>query len=500
MTDDSRLELDDDGRVLDASGVPVPDLSDLDDPQATDELAPTPGRRWFDTTVAPWLRHHRRTVVAAGTAAALALAAVVVWQTRPPYVAPTVPLELENAVLDGNDLGGPEIAQGRISVAYAARAQGAGDRVEVLGLRGPGIVDPVDPPATLTADERTRLVLGASLDCRDPALATATSSSYGLDVRRTSADGDVLETTTPFGPLTTALDLAVLAHCVAELAPTSLVVESARAEATPGQLTAALSLLVRNAGPVALTVATARRPTTGIEIDLSPTVMVPSGGSAVITTRALVHDCLAVPSLAPLGELPDPVPWAARSAPGVALQVGLGAATTLASFPLVGSGVGRDLAAGACRGAPEVSARATSVVAARAAEGSWEVTVGYLVRTAGVRVRVGREHFSGPPEGQGSILATAVDTGRDEVWDVAPTQLDGGAGRLVVRFSGYSCGDLTAARPTTLPLGVTMPDRTVFAYEVPVDDARIIEAAYEACRIPVGASITERGWRQPTGG
>ena len=216
-------------------------------------------------------------------------------------------------------------------------------------------------------------MLGATIDCRDPALTTATPSSYGLTVRRTSVDGDVLETTAPFGPMTAELDLAVLSHCVAELAPAHVVVESARADSDPGQPTAAVSLLVRNTGPVPLTVATQRNPTTGIEIDLSPTVAVPAGGSAVVTTRALVHDCLATPSLPALDELPNPVPWAARSAPGIALQVGLGTATTLASFPLVGSALGRQLADGACSGAPAVSAVLTSVEGARTADGSWQV-------------------------------------------------------------------------------------------------------------------------------
>ena len=405
MTDEGRLELDEDGRLLDGGGVPVVDLVDLDDPDAVEELAPSRVRPWLDENVAPWARAHRRALIALGTVAAVVLTSTIVWQTRPPYVPPVVPLELENAILDGNDLGGPEIAGGVLSVAYAARALTAGDRVEVLALTGPGLVDSRGG-GSVTSAERSRLVLGATIDCRDPALTTATPSSYGLAVRRTSAEGDVLETTTPFGPVTTELDLAVLAHCVAELAPAHIVIESARADSQPGQPTAAMSLLVRNTGPVPLTVATERRPTTGIEIDLSPTVTIAAGGAASISTRALVHDCLATPSLSSLDELPNPVPWAARSAPGIALQVGLGTATTLASYPLVGSGLGRDLADGACSAAPPVSAELTSVEGSRSAEGSWEVSGVYQLRSTGVRLRVGREHFDGPPAGEGSILTT----------------------------------------------------------------------------------------------
>ena len=494
--DDGRLELDDDGRLLDGDGAPVVDLVDLvdlEDPHAVEELAPARVRPWLDDNVAPWVRAHRRAVVAAGAAAAVLLTGTVVWQTRPPYVAPVVPLELENAILDGNDLGGPEITGDELSVAYAGRAITAGDRVEVLALSGPGLMQPRGSGA-LTSTERSRLVLGATIDCRDPALTTATPSSYGLSVRRTSATGEVLETTTPFGAMTTELDVAVLSHCVAQLAPAHLVVESARADSAPGQPTAAVSLLVRNTGPVTMTVATERRPTTGIEIDLSPTVTVAPGESAILTTRALVHDCLAVPSLPALDELPNPVPWAARSAPGVALQVGLGPATTLASFPLVGSALGRELAEGACRGARPVSAELADVVGRRGGQGGWEVDAVYRVRSEGIRLRIGREHFDGPPSGAGSILTTPTGPSRGGAWAVEPTQLDGGAGRVRVGFAGYSCGELATSVPTTLPVGVTMPDRTVYTYEIPVDDARLIRAAYAACRLDPPSSLVERGW------
>jgi hypothetical protein len=494
--DDGRLELDEDGRLLDGDGAPVVDLVDLvdlEDPHAVEELAPPRVRPWLDANVAPWVRAHRRAVIATGVAAAVLLTGLVVWRSRPPEVAPVVALELENAILDGNDLGGPEITGEELSVAYAGRAVTAGDRVEVLALAGPGLVQPRGA-GVLTSTERSRLVLGATIDCRDPALTTATPASYGLTVRRTSAGGDVLETTAPFGAMTTELDLAVLSHCVAQLAPAHLVIESARADSEPGQPTAALSLLVRNTGPVPLTVATERRATTGIEIDLSPTVVVPPGESSIVTTRALVHDCLAVPSLPSLEELPGPVPWAARSAPGVALQVGLGQATTLASFPLVGSALGRELADGACRGARPVTAELADVVGRRGGQGGWEVDAVYRVRSEGIRLRIGREHFDGPAAGSGSIITTPTDLLRGGAWTVGPTQLDGGAGRVTVTFLGSSCGRLDTSRPTTLPVGVTMPDRRVYTYEVPVDDVRLIRAAYAACGLPSPSSLVERGW------
>ena len=65
---------------------------------------------------------------------------------------------------------------------------------------------------------------------------------------------------------------------------------------------------------------------------------------------------------------------------------------------------------------------------------------------------------------------------------------------MLVSFSGYSCAELTTSRPTTLPVGVTMSDRTVYTYEIPVDDIRLIRAAYAACRLTPTSSLAERGW------
>ena len=353
--DDGRLELDEDGHLLDGDGAPVVDLVDLEDPHAVEELAPSRVRPWLDENVAPWARAHRRALVAVGTVAVVVLTGTVIWQTRPPYVPPVVALELENAILDGNDLGGPEITGSDLSVAYAGRAMTAGDRVEVLALTGPGLVE-ARGTGVLTSTERSRLVLGATVDCRDPALTTATPASYGLSVRRTSAEGDVLETTTPFGAMTTELDLAVLSHCVAELAPAHLVVESARADSDPGQPTAAVSLLVRNTGPVPLTVATERRPDHRDRDRPLPHRDRAGGG----------HGGDHHPRAG--ARLPrDPEPSRARPA-AQPRAVGRAQctrhraagrprdATTLASYPLVGSALGRELADGACRGAPAVTA------------------------------------------------------------------------------------------------------------------------------------------------
>ena len=494
MTDEGRLDLDEDGRLIE--GDRTVDLVDLADPSAVEELAPARVRPWLAEHVAPWARRHRRPLAVTAAIAAIALAGATWVSTRPPYVAPTVDLVLGDAPVDGNDLGGPAISpDGVLSVAYTARAASAGDSVEVLGIVGPGLVGS-SGNATITSTESGRVELQAQVECRDPAIAATTApSSYGLSVRRTAADGDVLETLVPFGTSTSELDLAVAGHCLAERAASDLVVEPGLLDARPGVPTATLSFVVRNTGPVPLTVATERLPTNAIEVDLSPTVSVPSGGAASITTRVLVHDCSAVPALPALGGLPHPQSGADPSAPGVALQVGLGRATAFASYRVDGEALGRELKATVCSGAPAVSAALESVDGVRADDGSWLVSGIYAMRTDGVRIRVGREHFAGPAAGEGSILSTPDTLVPGAIWNLAPAVLDGGAGHLSVSFSGYSCADLATTVPSTLALGITMPDRTVYSFELPVDDIRLVRAAYRACRIPVPSSLAERGWK-----
>lgn len=481
VSDEGRLELDEDGRLLE--GDRVVDLVDLEDPEAVEDVAPSRVRPWVDEHVAPWARAHRRGLVVTGTVAALVLGSLAWVATRPPYIAPTVGLQLDNAILDGNDLGGPEIdARDLLSVAYTARATTPGDRVEIRGLTGPGLVEPTGDPVTITSDELGRVVLGARVECRDPGIASAQPTSYGLSVRRTAADGDVLETVTPLGPPTTELDLAVASHCLGERAASDLVVEPGEVQGRPGVPTASVSFVVRNTGPVPLTVATQRRASTGIELDLSPTVRVDPGSSVAIATQALVHDCRTTPALPAVSTLPNAQEWAAPDSPAITLQVGLGRATALASYPTDGARLGRELADAVCSGKPRVSAVLESAEGARTTRGGWQVQATYRMRTDGVRVRVGREHFDGPAVGAGSFLTTPTGKAQGTPWVIAPTFLDGGAGRLTVTVSGASCEDaLTSPTATTLPLGVTMPDRTVYSFEVPADDGRVQAAAMRAC-------------------
>ena len=114
------------------------------------------------------------------------------WTHRPPYVEPPVPLSIENAVLDGRDLGGPRIRDdGFLMVAFAGRSTDASARVRRARPRRPRARDHrsahrrTQPRPTTPRACRPR----RSCSAPTPTFLRATSADYGLLVRRTDADG-----------------------------------------------------------------------------------------------------------------------------------------------------------------------------------------------------------------------------------------------------------------------------------------------------------------------
>ena len=505
MTDEGRLELDDDGTVVDRTGTPssVVDLADL---QATESLSPTALDSWASRTAGPWLQARRRPVaVVAATTLALALGTAW-WTSRPTPPAEAPPLVLANAPVVGADLGGPRItADGAVSVAYAARTRAGLRDVAVLGIRGPGLTPAgVEAGAnSVAADQLTFVQLGARLDCSDPALATAVPSSYGLLVRPESDAGPGPERLQPFGSATTALDLAVRDACLAGDLPTKVSVVGGEVTGSAGSSVVDVRLTVRNSGDVPLSVTTERSPTTTVETDLSPTVVVAPHDSAAVPTRMLVHDCGA-PSRPPaLLELPGAVFGPGNAAPeaqaGITVRLGLGDRWTKVSYalPWSVSDLARKLAASACSDPPSVTARLVDVAGSRSIDGSWLVTGTYDVRTSGIGITLGREHLSGAAVPD-STLATTDSLVPGVRWVLAPTQLDGGAGRLPVTFSGTSCDDRDRGVPTSMALRVTAASRFVYPFELPLDPAVLRSAVDTACS---GASVVSvPGWGEVTPG
>jgi hypothetical protein len=489
MSDDGRLELDDSGGVVDSSGAQVElvDLVDLGAPESPEAPPPSALRTWARGTAAPWLRAHRRpvsvvTVIAVGGLALLG------WSSSRPEPPPPAPaVTMLNAPVVGADLGGPRIGvDGHLSVAYAVTADPSLARVEVLGLVGPGLIPHgIEAGATtITASVGAFVQLSAQVSCDDPAIVAATSSSYGIVVRRTDSAGADVTSAVPFGTTTTALETAVREHCLAVIAP--LLRVSAPTFATDaGSPAVALTFVVHNASALPVTVSGARGPSTGAEVDESPTVVVPAGGEMAVATRVLVHDCASAARLPALGSLPNPVTTGVLSRPasaeGLALRISVGSATGLASYPVAQRTGSPTLTSAACSGAPTLSTHLRDVRGAARPGAGWTVSGTLDVTTSGIGVALGRERFTGPPAGQGSQITTTDSRLAPGDWSLVPAQLDGGDGRLPVVFHGTTCADARTSMTRTVSVAVTTAARSVFRFEVPLDTTALRAALADAC-------------------
>jgi hypothetical protein len=491
--DDGRLELDDDGRVLDAGQVAL-DTLDLTDPRGTQPASPSPMSAWTDTTLLPWGRRHRRGIRLASGVVALTVAVSVWADLRPAEVAPAVPLEVSNAVLDGGDLGGPQFdGSGRLAIAYAVRSTDPAATFMVTELTGPGLT-PLDvrvgegqDTSLVTGSRDLRVQARADVHCDDPRVATAQPSSYSLVVER-NGPGSAPDGAVPLPASTSHLDVAIRDHCLADALPNALAVVEATVTPQSGSSIAALAFVVRNDGAVPLAVSTERSDLPGMQVDRSPTAVIAAGSSALLETRVLVRDCSAPPRLPGVLSLPRPVtgstPDAALRA-GVTLRIGYGDRSTLASYPVPMSvqTLRGELARSTCAAHPKVTASMSALTARRSVDGAWRVSGSLTVLTSGIGVTVGREDFTGPAWGAGSTLVTGGPVTPDSPWTVAPVTLDRGAGTLLVTFHGTSCTDALRDPPSTLAVHVLTADRSDYPFEVALDGAALRSVLRAACAV-----------------
>jgi hypothetical protein len=464
---------------------------DLTDLEGVDAPVPHAIDRWVTGVAAPWLRTHRRGVAVVVTGALAVVCAGSWWAARPEPPGPPPAVTVEDAAVVGSDVRGPHVDRsGHLSVAYSVRAAPGLVSVDVIGLRGPGILagGVTEGADTLTGGDRAFVQLAADVSCSDRAIVTATPSSYGLLVRTTGPGGTTgSDTFVPFGGSTVALDVAVRDACLSTELPARVSVLSASISDRPGSSIAPLELTVRNEAEVPLTVSTVRAPSTAVETDLSAPVLLAPHSTGTVSTRLLEHDCAGPGRAAALSELPSARPGGGSSAPddqaGVTVRVGLGTGWTIVSYALpwtVGELSDR-LAATACAGHPTVTGRLVDVHGTRTTDRRWVVTARYDVRTTGVGIALGREHFTGPPDGDGSLLTTVDSLVPGVRWAVTPTRWDGGAGVLPVTFNGTTCDDRDLGVPTSMGVWVTTADRSVYPFELPLDPAVLARAADEAC-------------------
>lgn len=495
MTDDGRLEIDDDGRVIDAAGSTT--VLDLHDPDATEDLRPNRVQQWVDTTASPFLHRHRVAVRWTAGLAAVAVAAAAWITSRPPYIPPTFDVALSNGVLQGASIGGPRIGDHRLDIAFVARGRTPGQTVTVTGLVGPGLRGSTITGAVVGYQQEQRVQATASVDCADPALVGARASSYRLTATAgTEAEAGSVPLAVPGSRPITSLDRAITDWCLRGIAADSLSVSSVRAAAVPGTPLADLTVRVANLGPQPLTVRTTRYAGPSIEIDLSSTVGIDPGETAVVSTRALLHDCAAPAAFTRLDLLPNPE--AQGAAEGITFEVGLGERTRIASYAVPGADQVRQALAAACIGATGVTASVERISGITiGAESTWEATALVQARSAGIGMTFGREHFDGGASGDGSLLTSGGRSGDPRrTWTFGPTQLDGGAGRMLVPVQGGRCADLRTASPQLLAVRVLSADRSVHPYEVRIDDLDVLRAVARACEVDLDlASARALGWR-----
>jgi len=498
--DDGRLELDDDGRVLDGRVLDGHELLeprhavDLADPAATEQLAASRADAWVSGSLLAWLGRHRRPVSAAVVSLAAVALGTAWWVSRPAPPAPAPPVSASDAVLDGSDLGGPRLDDtGDLAVAYTVRASVPGTSFEVVALTGPGLT-PVDVrtgagqvSGAVTHDADLRVEAHAVVRCDDPAIAGARASDYALQVLPTGASSGTPAVVVPFGDRTTRLDVAVRDLCLTSTLPREVSVVDAHVDPSPGSSVVSLRLVVRNNGTVPVSVATERRDDGTVEVDQSQTAVLKPGGSALLTTRMLVHDCTTQQHVGSVLDDPNPV-VPNRSPdplglPGVTVRLTLGDQSGLASYPLptTTTSLSKALGLATCSGRPTVAVDLESTEGTRAPDGSWYVDALLLIRTSGIGISVGREHFAGPAWGSGSTLVTGGPATPGSPWSIDPVQLDGGAGHLVVRFMGSTCASAGATAPDHLALRVIDSTRTSFPFEVALDAPRLQAAVDAAC-------------------
>jgi hypothetical protein len=312
-------------------------------------------------------------------------------------------------------------------------------------------------------------------------------------VRRLDATGVGPIQAVPFGAHVNDLSVAVHDYCLSHYAIPALSIVDSTLRFSAGTSLASLELVVRNTSNLAVSVATVRGHDGDVEIDLSPTVTIAPQRSAVVSTRLLVRDCSARPQPAALVDLPNPVIGAgyrdSQTLPGLTLRVSSAARDALTSYSLASYSLGQSradigavLAQAACAAAPTFRTTLTDVSGALGLDGSWTVSGSYLVRTSGVGVSLGSEHFDGPPWGAGSVLATGDEVGAP--WALVPSSLDGGDGHLPIRFNGPSCADALAQTPNSIAVRIMSADHVVYPFQVALDRATLRKALTAACPSP----------------
>ena len=158
------------------------------------------------SAVVAWLGGHRLLLGGIGILVVVLAAGIHYVSTRPPALDPIVhvsyvPLQgAQSRVLDVDAQGRP-----RASSQYVVNTRVQGDVDVLVGVIGPGLVDPTSSIRGVTSTHPGIGMIGATVSCADSSWWSAKDGDYRVPVRRTDKYGRVTTYNTPLDA-TTAID------------------------------------------------------------------------------------------------------------------------------------------------------------------------------------------------------------------------------------------------------------------------------------------------------
>ena len=423
------------------------DLDRLDDVQALDILGdddrPPLSERLREhlaaSGAAAWARGH--CTLTAGVAVVVVLALVGAgtwWAGRPASMA-----EPQVSVTTGGNEPARLIvdaATGQVTaitqLVLLTSDEPDGTAVETVGVTGPGLARPQSRVISALPGDTVTGALTSQIECASPgdtaAVASARASDYRVQIRRTSALGEVRDDSVPLAGGEEWLN-DVRAACTQLAADRDLTVVSVDVQPVRGAIAVDVSLLVRNTSAEpwgGVHVSTTAGPTI---VSNGPDVVLPAGRQARVPVRLWPDDCA------------DPV---APLAGGVPLRASVGDEATatgrLAPVFTLPLGTGAlDSVAGALRAVCTATPPTATLVRARVAGGSTAESAGTI--TMYVDIAAPSSSFvevqSLPADEDG--LVTAFES---------PVLVTDGVAQVHLRWDLPPCFDLLAAGPPQLPV------------------------------------------------
>lgn len=388
--------------------------------------------------VLPWVRGHRALTGGAVVALSVALVASGVWWSG----RPTPMADPQVAVTTGGNEPARlivDVATGQVTaitqLVLLRSDEPAGTTVETIGVVGPGLSRPQSRVISALPGDTVTGAMTSQVECSTPeatgAVVTARARDYRVQIRRTSALGEVREDSVPLEGGEEWLN-DVRAACVQIAAERDLIVEAVDVAPVPGVIATDVRLHVRNTSSEswrALHVSTTAGPTI---VSNGPDVDVPAGTDAWVPVRLWPEDCT------------DPV---APLSGGVPLRATIGDAESGASiaptFTLPLDTAALDTVAAALRSTCTATPPTATLVRARVAGGTTSESAGTITMYVDVAAPQSfLVEVQALPAGPGGLV-TAFES---------PVIVSNGVARLHLRWDLPQCFDLLAAGPPKLPV------------------------------------------------